>query len=172
MIKDVKLDYDFSVFLKAEYKNASSCSTHQVHELKDIHDNFGGFPDTYVFENTKIYQLWFDDKQVDYKELGSQLGIEVVTVSSIMQPPGCTIPWHRDTFYQINKRFPEDKRLKVRANMFLEDRKIGHYIEYDNIVVADWKQGDGLLWDSNVLHLGANCGMENKYTLQVSGFYV
>jgi len=26
------------------------------------------------------------------------------------------------------------------------------------------------MWDSEVLHIGANAGMENKYTLQVSGF--
>jgi hypothetical protein len=30
--------------------------------------------------------------------------------------------------------------------------------------------GDGYIWDEDILHLGANAGMENKYTLQVSGF--
>ena len=47
---------------------------------------------------------------------------------------------------------------------------MGHFIQYDNVVYTHWSAGDTLLWDSEVLHLGANAGMENKYTLQVSGF--
>jgi hypothetical protein len=35
---------------------------------------------------------------------------------------------------------------------------------------VNWVQGNGWLWDSDVLHLGANAGMQNKFTLQVSGF--
>ena len=30
--------------------------------------------------------------------------------------------------------------------------------------------GDGFIWDSDILHLSSNAGMQNKYTLQVSGF--
>ena len=33
-----------------------------------------------------------------------------------------------------------------------------------------WKAGEGWIWDSNHLHLSANAGMKDKYTLQVSGF--
>jgi len=96
--------------------------------------------------------------------------MEVVTVSSILQPPGGVIPLHRDMFYQINKKYPERKELKVRANIYLEDWKLGHFIQYDDVVSTHWKQGQGFLWDSSILHIGANAGMENKYTLQVSGF--
>ena len=96
--------------------------------------------------------------------------MEVITVSSILQPPGCIIPWHRDTFFQINKRHPDRTEPKIRANVQLEDWKLGHFIQYDDTVYTHWSTGDTLLWDSEVLHLGANAGMENKYTLQVSGF--
>ena len=47
---------------------------------------------------------------------------------------------------------------------------MGHFIQYDNEVSTKWKAGEGFMWDSEVLHLGANAGMEPKYTLQVSGF--
>ena len=47
---------------------------------------------------------------------------------------------------------------------------MGHFLQYDDTVVARWKQGEGLLWDSEVLHLGANAGMQDKLTLQISGF--
>ena len=171
MIKNTQLDYDFDIFLKADYgTEAYSCIKHQVTELTDIHQQYGGFPKSYCFENTRIYQLWWTFDQVNFDELGKQLGMEVVTVSSILQPPGGVIPLHRDMFYQINKKYPERKELKVRANIYLEDWKLGHFIQYDDVVSTHWKQGQGFLWDSSILHIGANAGMENKYTLQVSGF--
>ena len=70
------------------------------------------------------------------------------------QPPGMTNPMHRDTFYQINKKFPNEERTKVRANLQL----------------LDWKANTGYMWDSAVLHLAANAGLEDRYSLQVSGF--
>ena len=103
MILDVKLDYDLSVFLDADYEqHKGSCISYQVREQEDIHKTFGGFPDSYSEDNTKIQQLRFDDGDVEYKILGEQLGIEIVTVSRILQPPGNTITMHRDTFFKIN----------------------------------------------------------------------
>ena len=171
MIESVILKYDFSIFLDADYtQHEGSCIKHQVHELVDIHDQYGGFPDTYKYENTLIHQLWWDNTQINFIEIGQQLGMEVVTVSSILQPPGCVIPLHRDTFFQISKRYPDRKDKKVRANIYLEDWKFGHFIQFDDKVSTYWKAGEGFLWDSKVLHLGANAGMQDKYTLQVSGF--
>lgn len=177
MINAIKLDYNFDAFLNADYSvHEGSCISHQVHELQDIHEEHGGFPDSYERSNTLIRQLWFDETQVDYNNLGVQLGMEVVTVSSILQPPGNIIPIHRDTFFQINKRHPDDKRPKVRANIYLEDWKVGHLIQYQEHDKTwhnstHWSAGDGFIWDSNHLHLSANAGMANKYTLQISGFF-
>jgi hypothetical protein len=177
MIIDSKIDYDLNVFLDADYSvHSGSCISHQVHELTDVHEKFGGFPKTYDMGNTLIRQLWWDNKQVDYQELGSQLGMEVITVSSILQPAGNVIPVHRDTFFQINKRFPEDNRQKIRANMYLEDWHVGEFIQYEIDGVwcnsTHWKAGDGYIWDSNHLHLSVNAGMTDKYTLQISGFKI
>lgn len=171
----VKLDYDFSCFLNADYQqHTGSCISHQVHELTDVHEKFGGFPATYCMENTIIHQLWWNKDQVDFDEIGRQLGIEVVTISSILQPPGCVVPYHRDTFYQISQRYPDRTERKVRANIYLEDCKLGHMIQYvrdEKINTSvDWKAGEGFMWDSNILHLSVNAGMQDKYTLQISGF--
>jgi hypothetical protein len=175
MLKNVHINYDFDCFLKADYAvHTGSCVTHQKHELTDIHQSYGGFPASYCLENTKIHQLWWTDEQVDYQDLGRQLGIEVITISSILQEPGCVVPLHRDTFYQINKRYPNRTETKVRANIYLEDYKIGHFIQYQSDdtykTSTDWVVGDGFIWDHQVLHLSANAGMQNKYTLQISGF--
>ena len=175
MIMPIKLNYNFSIFLNADYTvHSGSCIKHQVYELTDIHESFGGFPKSYCLQNTMIHQLWWTADQLDFEDIGTQLGMEVVTVSSIQQPPGCVVPYHRDTFFQISKRYPERTELKVRANVYLEDYKLGHLIQYvENNKIntnIDWQQGDGLIWDSSILHLGANAGMQNKHTLQVSGF--
>ena len=173
IFKNVELKYDFDVFLLADYsQHESSCIKHQVHELTDIHQEYGGFPETYCFKNTIIHQLWWTADQLDYADIGSQLGMEVITISSIKQPPGCVIPLHRDMFFQIGQRYPDRTETKVRANIYLEDWRLGHFIQYSDTVSTHWKQGQGFLWDSEVLHLGANAGMEPKYTLQVSGFLI
>lgn len=173
MNKEIFLNYNFSKFLNADYnQHTGSCVKHQVHELNDIHEKYGGFPASYKMENTIIHQLWWNETEVDFLEIGNQLNIEVITISSIKQPPGCVVPWHRDTFFKIKEKYPNEKRRMVRANIFLEDRKIGHYIEHVSGVCFKWKKGQGFIWDSSIEHLGANAGMEPKYTLQVSGFYL
>jgi len=175
MLKNIKINYDLSVFLNADYtQHSGSCIQHQVHELTDIHKQYGGFPETYTINNTLIHQLWWDKTQVNFDELGRQLGMEIVTISSICQPPGNVVPLHRDTFFQISKQYPDRKELKVRANIYLEDYKMGQFIQYqtnDHWVTSDhWHQSEGFIWDSSVIHLSVNAGFENKYTLQISGF--
>lgn len=175
MFNPVHLDFDYNVFLNADYSvHEGSCIKHQVYELTDIHDRYGGFPDSYNFHNTKIHQLWWGPEQVDYQELGTKLGIDVITVSSIKQPPGCVVPFHRDTFFQISKKYPERTETKVRANIYLEDYHMGQFIQYELDdqfhTSTNWKAGDGFIWNSDVLHLSVNAGFKDKYTLQVSGF--
>jgi hypothetical protein len=177
MFKKIQLsDFNFDIFLNADYtQHTGSCINHQVHELTDIHTKYGGFPTSYCLENTMIHQLWWTKEQIDFEDLGNKLGIDVVTVSSILQPPGCVVPLHRDTFYQINKKYPERQDHKVRANIFLENYKVGHFVQYldENqkiYTVDNWDRGDGYIWDSEILHLSCNAGMQDKYTLQVSGF--
>ena len=176
MIKQIKLETDFSLFLDADYsQHYGSCISYQKREQKDIHETVQGFPESYHENNTVIQQLWFTNDQLDYSELGKKLGIDIVTVSAILQPPGNTVTMHRDTFFKIKNLYPDDTRLKVRANIFLKDWEPGHFINYQDQnlewqTCTHWKQGDGFIWDSNQLHLSANAGLVPKYTLQVSGF--
>ena len=62
-LPDCKIDFDF--FTKAEYPEATSCIKHQVHELNDIHEKYGGFPESYDFQNTQIRQKWWTEEEVD-----------------------------------------------------------------------------------------------------------
>jgi hypothetical protein len=175
MFKKIHIDFDFTLLLDANYsQHAGSCIKHQVHEILDVHEKYGGFPASYNIHNTLIHQLWWGKNQIDYDNLGQQLGMEVITVSTIKQPPGCVVPFHRDTFFQIKKQYPDRTDTRVRANIYLEDYKMGQFIQYelnDKFETStNWKSGDGFLWTSDILHLSANAGFQDKYTLQVSGF--
>ena len=64
----------------------------------------------------------------------------------------------------------------VRANIYLKDWEFGHMIQYYDTkewhISTHWKQGEGFLWDSDILHLSCNAGLMDKYTLQISGFKI
>jgi len=176
MFKKIKVDYDFSTVLATDHTvHTGSCIQHQRRELVDIHTQIGALPDTYVLDNTTIHQLWWDRDQVDYNELGRQLDMDVVSVSSIMQPPGNCIPYHRDMFHKITTSHPDRTDLKVRANIFLEPGLLGHILQFTlndvHETFTNWEANTGYMFDSEILHLSANAGMQPKYTLQVSGFY-
>ena len=171
MLKSAQLNVDTTLYLSVDWeKHKCSCIEHHKSEQTDLHKEVG-FPDTLCIENTAIYQKFFTKDEVDFEELGKQLGIEVITVSSILQKPGNIIPWHRDIFYQITKKFPDRKEEKVRANMFLTDWENGQFLQFDNKIVTHWKKNTGYIFNNQVLHLSSNAGFHNKITLQVSGFY-
>ena len=175
MFSPIHLNFDFSLLLNADYStHTGSCIKHQVYELTDIHEQYGGFPKSYNIHNTKIHQLWWDNTQIDYNELGRQLDMEVITVSTIKQPPGCVVPFHRDTFFQIGQRYPDRTETKVRANIYLEDYKMGQFLQYQLNnqfeTSTNWHAGDGFMWGSDILHVSSNAGFQDKYTMQISGF--
>ena len=96
--------------------------------------------------------------------------MEVHTVSAIEQRPGNTIPLHIDRFYKLRQKVQDNTRQPVRVNIFLEDWKMGHILQFEDKVITNWKKHTGFIFNEHVLHLSSNCGMQNKYTLQVSGF--
>ena len=60
--------------------------------------------------------------------------------------------------------------MPVRANYFLEDWKLGHFIQFNDKVFTHWKELTGFIFNQDIPHLSANCGMQDKFTLQLSGF--
>jgi hypothetical protein len=84
--------------------------------------------------------------------------------------PGTVLPNHSDTF----ARFVDIYRIKrpqtvCRAVIFLEDWASGHYFEIDGNPIVNWRAGDGVAWRYDTLHLAANVGETDRYTLQITG---
>lgn len=176
MFKSVALDYDFAQVLRADHDaHSGTCVPHLVKEIDDVYQRFGGLPKSYGPENTNLHQLWWSQEQLDFDVLGRMIGMEIVSISSIRQDPGNVIPYHRDMFHKIRQLHPERKDKCVRTNIFLEDSRLGHMLQFTlndrHHAVTEWQANTGYLFDSSVLHLSCNAGMEPKYTLQISGFY-
>ena len=171
ILEPIKIDMDTKVFFDVKWEDyRCSCIQHQKTEQKDLHPD-ERMPDSLVLDNTAIHQKFFDRDEIDYVELGEQTNMDVVSVSVIKQEPGNIIPKHRDMFHKITTEFPDRKCMKVRANIFLEDWKSGHYLEFDEQPHTHWKANEGFILNSQVIPLSANAGLEDKYTLQISGFY-
>jgi hypothetical protein len=177
MFIPVSVNFDTLTILSADHdQHSDTCMSHQIKELDDIYQEFGGYPKSYCLANTTIHQLWWDRNTIDYEDLGAQLGMEIGSISSIKQDPGNTIPYHRDMFHKIRAMHPDRKEKLVRVNIFLESAKLGHMLQFTldgrHHTVTDWQKNTGYMFDSDVLHLSCNAGMEPKFTLQISGLYL
>jgi len=51
----------------------------------------------------------------------------------------------------------------------LEDWKPGHYLEVNGKPYVNWQAGDTVEWAYDTPHMAANIGLEDRYTLQITG---
>ncbi len=82
------------------------------------------------------------------------------------------MPPHSDhfrTYAKLNNVNPSDV---YRVVLMLEDWKPGHYFELNGIGYTNWKAGDWFKWKGSTPHAAANIGIEDRYTLQVTGLSV
>jgi len=173
ILRKVKIEFDRHRVLERDHRaHTGSCLFHLREEMADLYEPLGGLPSTITDENTSLHQLWWTPQDFCFDDLGKQLGMQVLSVSSICQPPGRVIPWHHDSFFRIRQQVLPHQTV-VRANIHLKPAGIGHFVQYEIdqelVTYTGWAANEGLLWDSEVPHLGANVGFEDKYTLQVSG---
>ena len=85
-------------------------------------------------------------------------------------PPGSVLPAHRDTYDRFKLIHGlETTHSVVRTIVFLEDWASGHYLEMNGTPVTEWRAGDWVSWHDDFLHLAANMGRTDRYTLQLTG---
>jgi hypothetical protein len=84
-------------------------------------------------------------------------------------PPGHYLPSHRDLygFYksQINVNISKIQRYII----FLEDWYDGQFATVEDQTFTNWKVGDMIGWVGDDLHSAANLGINDRYTLQITG---
>jgi hypothetical protein len=122
-------------------------------------------------KNTLIDLNEYDESQLDFEDIGKQLGMKVVTIWTIVQRPGQILPLHKDEHLETKAKLPDHPGTLCRCVIHIEDWKPGQFLDYsENRVDTGWKQGQGWRVGAGLPHLSANCGEHNKYTMQVSGY--
>jgi hypothetical protein len=100
-----------------------------------------------------------------------QMGWKDIGTSYYRMGPGTILPTHSDLYLRyidIHGLRGREQTIR-RAVVFLEDWKPGHYAEYCDTPYTGWKAGQTVEWAYDAPHMAANMGLEDRYTLQVTG---
>jgi len=110
----------------------------------------------------------WNHKFIEYYE---DLGWRNVGVSYYRMSTGTVMPVHSDLYKRYVELFDLKGRehLIRRALVLLEDWKSGHYLEVMNRPIVNWSAGHVVEWTYDTPHMAANIGLENRYTLQITG---
>jgi len=79
------------------------------------------------------------------------------------------MPDHVDHFQTYMRLHNVEYKNIRRVLVMLDDWKPGHYLEIDGKGFVNWIAGDYFIWDSDVRHAASNIGIEDRYTLQITG---
>lgn len=104
-------------------------------------------------------------------EYYQQQGWKNIGTSYYRMTSGTVMPVHRDLYKKYVEVFGLQGREHSirRALVLLEDWRPGHYLEVDGRPFVDWKAGTTVEWTYDTPHMAANIGLEDRYTLQITG---
>jgi hypothetical protein len=99
------------------------------------------------------------------------LGWRDIGTSYYCMTSGTVMPVHQDRFVKYIKLFNlKDREHTIRrALILLEDWRPGHYLEVMGKPFVEWQAGTVVEWVYDTPHMAANIGLENRYTLQITG---
>jgi hypothetical protein len=105
---------------------------------------------------------------IEYYE---DLGWQDIGLAFYRMHTGTVMPNHSDLYRRYIELFNLAGRETTirRALVLLEDWKSGHYLEVMGSSVVEWSAGTVLQWTYDTPHMAANIGLEDRYTLQVTG---
>lgn len=84
--------------------------------------------------------------------------------------PGTYFPMHIDRYgYYSKANNIQDLSSIVRYVLFLEDSAPGHMLQIGDTVYHNWPAGLCVGWNHSTPHMAANLGMQDRYTLQITG---
>jgi hypothetical protein len=101
----------------------------------------------------------------------TELGWKDIGLAFYRMPTGTVMPVHQDLYRRYVELFDLQGREHTikRALLLLEDWKSGHYLEVDGRAYTNWRAGDVVEWVYNTPHMAANLGLEDRYSLQITG---
>lgn len=103
------------------------------------------------------------------QSISNKIGLKNCGFVFYKMPTGVVMPTHSDHFIRYCKVFNIEKSAVWRAIVFLEDWKPGHYFEIEDEPIFKYRAGDYILWNNDAPHAASNIGLEDRYTLQITG---
>lgn len=99
------------------------------------------------------------------------LGWKDIGTSYYRMTSGTVMPVHEDRYVKYIDLFDlqgQENSIR-RALVLLEDWRPGHYLEIQGEPVVKWRAGTVAEWVYDTPHMAANIGLEDRYTLQITG---
>jgi hypothetical protein len=108
------------------------------------------------------------DKFIDIYE---ERGWKDIGIAFYRMRTGTIMPVHKDLYKRYIELFNLQGRENTirRALLFLEDWHPGHYLEVNGRAYVHWCAGDVVEWVYDTPHMAANIGLQDRYTLQITG---
>lgn len=111
------------------------------------------------------YNDFFTQKVKSYFPNLMHIGLSIHRLS-----PGNYLPIHQDKYgFYSKKHNVVDLNNIQRYIMFLEDSVPGHMLIIKEDCFIKWKSGDIKSWQGEEPHSAINLGMQDRYTLQITG---
>lgn len=104
-------------------------------------------------------------------DIYTELGWKDIGVAFYRMRTGTVMPVHSDLYKRYIELFnlQGQEHTIRRALVLLENWKPGHYLEVNGRANVNWQAGDVVEWVYDVPHSAANIGLEDRYTLQITG---
>lgn len=104
-------------------------------------------------------------------EIYEAQGWKDVGIAFYRMPTGTVMPVHSDLYCRYIELFnlQGQEHTIRRALLLLENWKSGHYLEVAGKPYTCWHAGDTVEWAYDEPHMAANIGLEDRYTLQITG---
>jgi hypothetical protein len=101
----------------------------------------------------------------------TELGWKDIGLAFYRMPTGTVMPVHQDLYKRYIELFNlQGQETSIRrALVLLEDWKPGHYLEVAGEPYVKWQAGTTVDWIYDAPHMAANIGLEDRYTLQITG---
>lgn len=101
----------------------------------------------------------------------TELGWKNIGVAYYRMKTGTVMPVHSDLYKRYVQVFDlqGQEHTIQRALVLLEDWKPGHYLEVQGQPIVNWSAGHVAQWTYDAPHMAANIGLEDRYTLQITG---
>ena len=119
------------------------------------------------------FRLWYRDSNdimQHFLQPGDFDWLDEKGISLHRAAPGTVIPSHSDEYAAYRSRLGvTDVNRIVRAVVFLEDCRPGHYLGVGDRAFSAWQAGDWVAWFGSVPHSVANLGPYDRYTMTVTG---